>query len=81
MAADRPTAQATRADAQWIGFVSATTTATLWLLGRFVFRGVVPDEVVGVIQYGVPLGLSAAAAEIRWRTARRRGECSQGQEG
>lgn len=81
MAAERQTAQATRADAQWIGLVSTTTTATLWLLGRFVFQGTVPDEVVGVIQYGVPLALSAAAAEIRWRTARRRGECAQGDEG
>lgn len=74
MTVERPTAETTRGDAQWIGFVSATTTAVIWLAGHFAFRGVVPDEVVGVIQYGVPLGLSALAAELRWRTARRRGE-------
>jgi hypothetical protein len=75
MAAERQTAAATRGDAQWIGFVSASTTAVVWVASHFVFRGVVPEEVVGVIQYGVPLGLSALAAELRWRTARRRGEC------
>lgn len=75
--AERPTAAATRADAQWIGFVGSTTAFGVWLAGRFVFRGTVPPEVLGVIQYGVPLGMSALAAEIRWRTARRRGECQQ----
>ena len=56
--------------------MSATTTAVTWLAGHFVFRGVVPDQVVGVIQYGIPLGLSALAAEIRWRVARARQECT-----
>jgi hypothetical protein len=72
--AERPTAATTRADAQWIGFVGATTAFVTWTLSRWVFRGDVPVEVLGVIQYGVPLGLSALAAEVRWRTARRRGE-------
>lgn len=72
--AERPTAAATRADAQWIGFVGATTAFGTWLANRVVFHGEVPAEVLGVIQYGVPLGLSALAAEIRWRTARRRNE-------
>lgn len=79
--ADRPTAAATRADAQWIGFVGATTAFATWLANRTVFHGAVPPEVVGVIQYGVPLGVSALAAELRWRTARRRGECQSGNEG
>lgn len=70
--AERPTVQATRADAQWIGFVGATTAFATWLGNRFVFAGDVPPEVLGMIQWGVPLGLSALAAEIRWRTARRR---------
>jgi len=74
--AERPTAAATRADAQWIGLVGSTTTCATWLAAHFVFRGAVPAEVLGVIQYGVPLGLSALAAELRWRTARRRGECT-----
>lgn len=75
MATERPTAAATRVDAQWIGFVGATTSCLTWVASRYVFGGVVPPEVVGVIQWGVPLGLSALAAEIRWRTARRRSEC------
>lgn len=75
--AERPTAQATRGDAQWIGFVGSTTGFVAWLVNRFVFRGDVPPEALGVIQWGVPLGLAAAAAEVRWRTARRRGECQQ----
>jgi len=79
--ADRPTAAATRADAQWIGFVGSSTAFATWLANRFVFRGEVPPEVLGVIQYGVPLTLSAAAAELRWRTARRRGECQTDNEG
>lgn len=71
---ERPTAAATRADAQWIGFVAASTAFATWAANRWIFGGDVPAEVVGVIQYGVPLGLSALAAELRWRTARRRGE-------
>lgn len=78
MTAERPTAATTRADAQWIGFVGATTAFATWSLNRFVFRGDVPVEVLGMIQWGVPLGLSALAAEVRWRTARRRGETEQG---
>lgn len=77
MAADRPTAAATRADAQWIGFTGATTSFVVWAVHRIWFPGAVPPEVFGVIQYGVPLALSAAAAELRWRTARRR-ETGQG---
>jgi len=78
--ADRPTAPVGRADAQWIGFVGATTGFTAWLANRFLFRGEVPVEVLGMIQWGIPLGLSALAAEIRWRTARRRGEAEQAAE-
>lgn len=74
--AERPTVAATRADAQWIGLVGSTTTCATWLAAHFVFRGAVPEEVLGVIQYGVPLGLSALAAELRWRIARRRGDCT-----
>jgi hypothetical protein len=75
---ERPTAAVTRADAQWVGFVGSTTAFVTWVANRIVFRGEVPPEVLGVIQYGVPLGLSAVAAEVRWRTARRRGECARG---
>ncbi len=78
---ERPTAAATRADAQFIGFVSATTAFATWTVNRFVFRGVVPVEVLGMIQWGIPLGLSAVAAELRWRTARRRGACGPAEEG
>lgn len=78
--ADRPTAAATRADAQWIGFVGASTGVGVWVAGRFVFRGEVPPEVLGMIQWGVPMGLAALAAEVRWRTARRRGECPNSDE-
>jgi hypothetical protein len=74
MATERPTAAATRADAQWIGFVGATTAFATWAANRFLFGGALPAEVAGMIQYGVPLGVSALAAELRWRTARRRGE-------
>lgn len=77
MAADRPTAAATRGDAQWIGFVGATTSFVVWVVHRIWFPGALPPEVFGVIQYGVPLTLSAGAAELRWRTARRR-ETGQG---
>ncbi|MER7953077.1 hypothetical protein ABTY59_37435 [Streptomyces sp. NPDC096079] len=73
--ADRPTAEATRADAQWIGFVGAVTGCVTWVANRWVFSGSVPPEFLGVIQFGVPLGLTALAAEVRWRTARRRKEC------
>lgn len=72
---ERPTAAATRADAQWIGFVGSSTAFATWLANRYVFSGDVPPEVLGLIQYGVPLGMTALAAEIRWRTARRRGGC------
>lgn len=72
---ERPTAAATRTDAQWIGFVAATTSFATWAVNRFAFRGMVPVEVLGMIQATVPLGLSALAAELRWRTARRREEC------
>lgn len=72
---DRPTAPASRTDTQWIGFVGATTGAVTWGLNRFVFQGGVPLEVAGLIQFGVPMLLTALAAEIRWRTARRRAEC------
>lgn len=75
--AGRETAPVARADAQWIGFVGASTGFTAWLANRFLFRGEVPVEVLGMIQWGIPLGLSAVAAEIRWRTARRRGECQE----
>lgn len=78
---DRPTAAATRADAQWIGFVGATTSFITWAANRFVFDGTLPPEVLGVIQYGVPLGLTTLAAEMRWRTARRRGECQTNSDG
>lgn len=74
MAVERPTAETTRRDAQWIGFVGATSSFTIWLAGRYLFDGSVPAEVTGFIQYAVPLGLTAAAAEVRWRTARRRKE-------
>lgn len=77
MTAERPTAATTRGDAQWIGFVAASTSFVTWLANRFVFDGAVPPEVMGMIQWGVPLSLSALAAEMRWRTARRRGETSQ----
>lgn len=77
--AERPDAACTRADAQWIGFVGASTGFAAWLVNRFIFKGDVPPEVLGAIQWGVPLGLSALAAEIRWRTARRRGETEQGE--
>ena len=75
MPAERPTAETTRRDAQWIGFVGSTTGFAIWLAGRYVFDGAVPAEVTGFIQYAVPLGLTALAAEVRWRTARRRKEC------
>lgn len=79
--AERPTAAATRADAQWIGFVGATTSFATWLANRYIFDGNVPPEVLGVLQWGVPLGLAATAAEVRWRTARRRGECADSNNG
>jgi hypothetical protein len=74
MTAERPTAAATRGDAQWIGFVGASTSFATWVASRYLFDGTVPPEVLGMIQWGIPLGLSALAAEVRWRTARRRGE-------
>lgn len=74
MTTERPTAAATRGDAQFIGFVGASTSFATWLANRFVFGGDAPPEVLGMIQWGVPLGLTALAAEIRWRTARRRDE-------
>ncbi|MFF8495199.1 hypothetical protein ACF06O_30725 [Streptomyces albidoflavus] len=70
---EKPTAAATRSDAHWIGFVGATTAFVTWTVNRFVFDGALPAEVAGMIQYGVPLGVTALAAEVRWRTARRRG--------
>jgi hypothetical protein len=75
---ERPTAAATRADAQWIGFVGASTAFATWAANRFVFGGALPAEVAGMIQAGIPLAITAAAAEIRWRTARRRGEPNGG---
>jgi hypothetical protein len=69
---ERQTVAATRADAQWIGFVGSSSAFVIWGLNRFVFQGQVPPEVTGLVQYLVPLGLSALAAEVRWRTARRR---------
>ena len=72
MSTERPTAELVRRDAQWIGFVGATSSFTIWLAGRYLFDGTVPAEVVGFVQYAVPLCLTAAAAEVRWRTARRR---------
>jgi hypothetical protein len=78
---ERPTAAATRADTQWIGFVGATTSFGTWMVNRFVFDGSAPAEVVGLFQWGVPLGLAALAAEVRWRTARRRGDCTDSNSG
>lgn len=72
MTTEQETAPATRVDVQWVGFIASSTTLVTSLLSRFVFRGEVPLEVAGIIQYVVPLGLTAAAAELRWRIARRR---------
>lgn len=72
------TAPATRGDVQWVGFVASSTAFATWAANRFVFRGALPPEAVGVIQYAVPLGLGWMAAEIRWRTARRRGAVNGG---
>lgn len=69
-----PTAPATRVDVQWVGFVASSTAFATFAVNRFVFRGDLPAEVVGMIQAGVPLGLGWLAGEVRWRTARRRGE-------
>ena len=67
------TAPATRTDVQWVGFVATSTAFTAWLVKRLVFGdGELPIEVSGVIQYGVPLLMSGAAAEWRWRLAKRR---------
>jgi hypothetical protein len=73
---ERPTAEVTRRDAQWVGFVGASTSFATWIANR-ALGGDVPPEVLGFIQYAVPLGLTAAAAEIRWRTARRRKDPEQ----
>lgn len=70
--AEKETAAATRTDVQWPSFVAATTATGTWALNRFVFHGDLPTEVAGVVQYGVPLALGWLAAEVRWRTARRR---------
>jgi len=70
----RETAPTTRRDVQWVGFVASSTAFAGWAVQRHVFHGQAPVEVVGVIQYGVPLALGWIAGEVRWRTARRRGE-------
>lgn len=75
---ERPTAAATRADVQWVGFVGASTTFATWAANRYVFGGALPAEVAGMIQTAVPLAITAIAAEVRWRTARRRGEPNSG---
>lgn len=72
-AARGETAPATRSDVQWVGFVSSATACVTWVVARLGFRGAVPVEVYGVIQFGVPMALGWIAGEIRWRTARRRG--------
>jgi hypothetical protein len=74
---ERQTAPATRGDVQWVGFVVSTVSTCMWVLNRFAFQGEIPAEVAGMVQYGVPLALGWLAAEIRWRTARRRGETGE----
>lgn len=67
------TAPATKGDVQWVGFVASTTSFGAWLTKRLVFGGgELPIEVSGMIQYGVPLVMSAAATEWRWALAKRR---------
>jgi hypothetical protein len=67
------TAPATRADGQWIGFVVSTTGFAAWLVKRLWFGdGDLPVEVSGLIQYGVPLAMGAAATEWRWLLAKHR---------
>ncbi|MFV6033175.1 hypothetical protein [Streptomyces sp. NPDC056264] len=73
----RETAPATRGDVQWVGFVASTTGFGMWALNRFVFKGDLPPEAAAMVQYGVPLGLGWIAAEVRWRTARRRGAAAE----
>lgn len=74
MAEEQSKAPATRTDVQWVGFVGAATSFTTWAVAHIFFRGEIPEEVYGMIQLGVPMGLSALAAEVRWRTARKRDE-------
>lgn len=71
---ERETAPVARADVHWVGFVISSIGIIVWTLGRFVFRGQVPDEVVAFVQYAVPLALGWLAGEARWRTARRRAQ-------
>lgn len=71
---ERETAPASRGDVQWVGFVSSATGAVTWVVARLWFRGDLPVELYGLIQFGVPMGLGWLAAEVRWRTARRRGQ-------
>lgn len=70
--AEKETAATTRTDVQWGSLVASTTATITWALNRFAFHGALPPEAAGVVQYGVPLALGWIAAEIRWRTARRR---------
>jgi hypothetical protein len=67
------TAPGTRADIQWVSFVASLTAFVVWLVKRACFGpGDLPVEVSGVIQLGVPLLASAAAAEWRWHIAKHR---------
>jgi hypothetical protein len=67
------TAPATHADGQWVGFVVSTTGFAAWLVKRVWFgSGEIPVEVSGMIQYGIPLVMGAAAAEWRWWKAKHR---------
>ena len=68
----RDTAPVVRSEVQWISFVISTIGLITWALGRYVFRGAIPAEVIAFIQYTVPLLLGSLAGEVRWRTARRR---------
>lgn len=72
MPTEAPTAPATKSDVQWVGFVASTTATAAWLARRLLFHGDLPIEVSGMIQYGVPLAMSALATEWRWAMAKRR---------
>ena len=52
------------AKTQAAGVTAAVSGAALWLLGKYVFRGAVPDGVASMIYIAVPGVLAFAAAYL-----------------
>lgn len=63
--------QGSRAPAVSATLTTSTTGVVTWAVARYAFHGMIPPEVYGFVQLGVPAALGwAASCFTRWRQRR-----------